>query len=72
MKGLRWGHDPVLQLKRSKTFVDVEKDLTLIQTGITDGAICQIRGEPRPALFSRAGQRVPDHLVIEDEEGHTK
>jgi hypothetical protein len=57
VKALRWGYDPILQIKRSDSFVDVANSLTLIQAGITDGAMCQIGGKSRPALFSRGATR---------------
>ena len=75
MQALQLGYEPVLQLKRRKTFVDVEKDVTLIQAKIRDGAVCQIRGQPRAALFSRAAQRsLPEELVIKavKDQQHTK
>lgn len=49
--------DPVLQVGREGSFVDVGNSLTLSQAGVINGVRCQIRGISRPErnepLFSR-------------------
>ena len=57
VRQLMFHFDPVLQVGREGSFVDVGNSLTLLQAGITDGVRCQIRGISRPErnepLFSR-------------------
>lgn len=57
IRQLLFQFDPLLQVGRDGSFVDVGNSLTLAQAGVTNGARCQIRGVVRPErnepLFSR-------------------
>lgn len=52
-------YDPVFQIEKSATVIDLDAGQTLAQAGITNGARCQLRGKPKEhrVMFSRGAIR---------------
>ena len=55
VESLNRHYDPVFQIEKNTTVLDIDASLTLSQAGITNGVRCQIRGKPKEhrIMFSK-------------------